>query len=637
MTALTVYFSNTAATTVTTANQLLTSAPASEANITATGSLGKGSTGWIELPAQGGTATTLAASEPTSPSGNGWLLDATTLEAQEILQGNWTPSVTLSCGGGTFTVEIHVRAWKRSSAGVYTQLMQSGFATDIVQTGVSITSTKTTTTLAATALDTMAFATGDKLYIDIVLNITTGNSNNTAANRVIHIYENGGSAEQSLTPGYIAVPSYSGPFVMQSGWFTSPAALGSQAITGIQFQPKALLFFTCKNHHAGNDPWNTETMIHMGAATSATNRWVVSGRSPEATTNAACCASDNTHVLWYMNDGLGDTVGKADITSLDANGFTLNWTESSSPYNVYTSYLAFGGTNCSALASSFTANTTTGNQSITGVGFKPDLVIFCSAVVTNTTITTTQLYAQGWACSDLSQGANYFVNWLAAPTNVSTYQRTDRCIVLPSSSSPDTIGGEASLVSLDADGFTINWQSAVPAASSTVWFLALKGCESTVVTDTQPTATGTKSNTAVGFQPSLVWLASQQMAAASTGTLQTTNGGFSYGMATSAVDLTQQQSNMTQCPDGAANTVNGDRHRGAQLILEYAVAPTQTITASAQLQSFDAIGYTLNWGVADTTSRQFLALAVAPASTSTSSSPVSFRLIDQAVKRASLY
>lgn len=201
-TALAAYLTATNDTLLTTARQLTSSAPSSESSIAATGQLAKNGTGWIELPSKGGSSTTLAGSEP-AVSGNGFIWDVTTLESQQIVAGNWTPIIKLSCPGGSFVAEIHVRIFKRSSGGTYTQFTSGGVATDLVQTGVTI-STAAATTFTAASLDAMSFVTGDKLYVDVVLNITTGNSNNTAANRVISLYENGGANDVIVTPGYAA-------------------------------------------------------------------------------------------------------------------------------------------------------------------------------------------------------------------------------------------------------------------------------------------------------------------------------------------------------------------------------------------------------------------------------------------------
>jgi len=129
-TALTVFPTGTAATTSTTDDTLVTTAPASETNKTT--KTGK-TTGWVYLYSQG-TGTNGGASEP-APTDHGWLLDATTLEGQEILAGTWTPKIKLSSSSGTVTAVVHVRAYVRSSAGAFTLIV------DCATGSVSITST----------------------------------------------------------------------------------------------------------------------------------------------------------------------------------------------------------------------------------------------------------------------------------------------------------------------------------------------------------------------------------------------------------------------------------------------------------------------------------------------------------------
>ena len=191
-TALTVYPTGTAsASTLTTADTLATSAPAAEtSHTTKTGKL----LAWGELFAQGSTGTWPAGTSEPAPSGHGFILDTTTLEGQSIIAGTWTPSIKLSSSSGTVTADIHFRAYKRTSAGVYTQIV------DLVKTAAAITATAATYTPTAGSGAQTAFATGDKLYLDVVLHITANTSASTTA--TTSLFQNGGAAESMVTPGY---------------------------------------------------------------------------------------------------------------------------------------------------------------------------------------------------------------------------------------------------------------------------------------------------------------------------------------------------------------------------------------------------------------------------------------------------
>src|SRR5579859_5003080 len=197
MAALTVFLTSTNDTLVTTARQLTNSAPSSETSVT--NKTGK-STAWDDLDSQGDTgAWAAAASEPAFGAGaTGFIWDVTTLEGQQILAGTWTFSVKLSTSSGTVTADVHVRAGVRSSGGVFTQIL------DMVKTGASITATAASFTGSGTGALTN-FNTGDKLWVEVLLNITANTSASTTA--TTSMFENGGAAEEVVTPGFQAQPA----------------------------------------------------------------------------------------------------------------------------------------------------------------------------------------------------------------------------------------------------------------------------------------------------------------------------------------------------------------------------------------------------------------------------------------------
>ena len=66
-------------------------------------------------------------------------------------------------------------------------------------------------------------------------------------------------------------------------------------------------------------------------------------------------------------------VAEADLSSWDDTNFTLNWTTNDA--NAYViHFIAIGGSDVSARVVDWTMRTTTGNTTVTGVGFQPDVV-----------------------------------------------------------------------------------------------------------------------------------------------------------------------------------------------------------------------------------------------------------------------
>lgn len=208
MTSLSLFGTNTAATTVTTANTLVTGTGATATTVgTRCGSASQ--TGYGELHAQTFSSNWPASGSIGAASGNGWLLDATTLEGQTIAAGNWTPTLNLryfaASTGAVATADIHVRAFKRSSGGIYTQI-----GSDMVLSGQSIGTSTAQFTFAASSLPLQAFNVGEKLYLDCWLNITANTNTNSTAQINVSIASSStqGVANdmQVVTPGYSPTP-----------------------------------------------------------------------------------------------------------------------------------------------------------------------------------------------------------------------------------------------------------------------------------------------------------------------------------------------------------------------------------------------------------------------------------------------
>jgi len=129
------------------------------------------STGWGELYALGNAGSWSGAGSEPAPSGNGWLWDVTTLEGQTLTATTLTFKLAVTGSSGVFcTAVFHFRLYKRSSGGVYTQIIDAASAsTDIHNT------TTNNVTASGTATQT-AFSTGDKLYLDMPTNLTANSS-----------------------------------------------------------------------------------------------------------------------------------------------------------------------------------------------------------------------------------------------------------------------------------------------------------------------------------------------------------------------------------------------------------------------------------------------------------------------------
>lgn len=226
-----VYLSSANDTLVATARTLLTTAPSSETSAQGSGQTTKSGTGWVELWSQGrGTATvTPAASEPTTPTGQGFILDSTALEGGQFPADVWRPSLKVSAPATGFVGVCVAKIWKRSSAGAYTLIARCA------SSSVTVGTSATVCAFTATAGSLTNFNAGDKLYVEVLFQITTGSSNNTATNRVISLYENGGLADSIIGPA----KGSQAPTVAPTASAASAATAGLKALVHVSVGARA--------------------------------------------------------------------------------------------------------------------------------------------------------------------------------------------------------------------------------------------------------------------------------------------------------------------------------------------------------------------------------------------------------------
>jgi hypothetical protein len=199
VTALSVYGTNAASSTLSTAGLL----------VNATGASGNGqsttkcstSTGYSEIYALGTTNAWAAGGAIGAPSGNGWLFDVTTLEAQQLAAGTYTPKIRAKISVGSANVDMYANVYKLANdLTTYTLIGTCSL------TGQSLSTTIANYNFAGNSLSAMSFGTGDKLYYDVWFNITSNSSGSSAATIA---FTNANSATQGRasnaeldTPGY---------------------------------------------------------------------------------------------------------------------------------------------------------------------------------------------------------------------------------------------------------------------------------------------------------------------------------------------------------------------------------------------------------------------------------------------------
>jgi len=157
---------------------------------------------------------------------------------------------------------------------------------------------------------------------------------------------------------------------VKTGSFAKISAVGNQIITGIGFQPKALILYTTYQTNNGFSETSHFAIGYSSGPTASRTMNMWSDERNQGGTHTYAGRGFSTKIICLSQ------YGEADLVSFDSNGFTLNWNVNDEPSAAMIHYTAFGGTGISAQVGTLTSNTTTGNQSISGIGFQPDFLMF---------------------------------------------------------------------------------------------------------------------------------------------------------------------------------------------------------------------------------------------------------------------
>ncbi len=253
-----------------------------------------------------------------------------------------------------------------------------------------------------------------------------------------------------------------------------------------------------------------------------------------------------------------------------------------------------GGGTLQAKAGSFSGSGSTGNQSVTGLGFQPKVVLFRYNMASGDgTLSESVIgFGVGISSTDRRVAGDYSEHNLS-PSSHAAWNQSSYVIYTPGG------GSRADFVSMDSDGFTINW---VTSSQMSVQYLALGGDAITNVktgSASAKTTTGNQSYTGLGFQPTalIVWAGKFS----TTPLDQTTNGNGLFGFATSS----SARGMVAWRNLHNASIQTAKRRQSTQRILS-----TTTTFTEADFVSFDSDGFTLNYTTAGGTADTFYYLAL---------------------------
>jgi MSHA biogenesis protein MshP len=399
------------------------------------------------------------------------------------------------------------------------------------------------------------------------------------------------------------------------GWFAKNGAAGNQVIAGVGFRPTAVLFYWTRQTAEG---FAVNESMGFGFASGPGNQRAVAVESDDGSnrSNYSRVRSDTSVILMLLAPAAAARAtttlnARASLVSLDADGFTINWVVNENRADII-HFIALGRDVSNAFTGTITSpsGAGTGNQSVVGVGFRPDFVMLLNSSLSTAEAVDTPLAGKLFNIGFMTpagQGAVSVCGIDDANNNnhPANWQQTTQAILgMSATCTQDSV---ASFVSMDADGFTIFWSDR-PGAATPIYFLALKGGQHKIGSFTQPVATGNQTTASLGFQPQGLFMASANRAAPVN--LAVVPGEISIGSAQSAVSrgTIWAETRNTRNPTDA----NTDSLTTSAFLSVTGTAGVPTINSQADFVRFNSDSFTLNWTTADATARQIVYWAIGP-------------------------
>jgi hypothetical protein len=397
--------------------------------------------------------------------------------------------------------------------------------------------------------------------------------------------------------------------------FTKITTVASQEInlTGA-FQPKALILWT--NGNTGT-VFQEHYNWSFGFSDGTTDACVSSESEDNAGSALYKNVIRNDAIIWLYDEAQVN-ISKADVTSFDADGFTLNWSVNGSGNPAAIIHgIAIGGTDITnVIVDLETAGTTaTGNKAYTGAGFQADFGMFIadwdsynvqSTSSNNMIIGCAKSTTKRWCVDCNTEGAATMDTW--------GYHRNDKCMVMLSQTG--AVDEEADFVSFDTNGVTFNWTNAPGFTTDAIAMLLIKGGQWDAGTFTQRDNTGSQAITTAGIDTHKgAFFATHGDVLSTSGTAQS-----HHRLSVGGADGTRQGYATAHDTDAAGTSIIAkiqNTNGILRTITANATATSSTTQAQADFTSFSANTITINYSVADTADRIVSWWAVGEAVTGT--------------------
>jgi hypothetical protein len=299
---------------------------------------------------------------------------------------------------------------------------------------------------------------------------------------------------------------------MRTGSFLTPAAAGNVTVThNLGVTPVVLILYGTVT--TAFDSQRSHSCFCFGATDGTTSQCV---RHSAQTGNGLAQLTDSatTADLYKQVDYTLGTYTAAWV-SWNATSFVVNFS-SVGASRVEVFYIVVGGAGISGKVKTWTIPTSTGNNSVAGVGFQPQLVFAaCSLHGVFGNAPGNVSYQASWgaftASGQWAQGVEAATATVpGSATRASTAQRIDAAVV--SGFAPQEVKLKAHFVSMDVGGYTLNFDTVngnnVGHGGFSVCLAGLTNVKVGSFTKNTGTAPVTQAVTGLGFQPQGLLLAS---------------------------------------------------------------------------------------------------------------------------------
>jgi hypothetical protein len=358
-----------------------------------------------------------------------------------------------------------------------------------------------------------------------------------------------------------------------------------QAVT-VGFRPKAVVFFL--SGAVALDAFEAGLFGCVGFAADGSEASVAAASDDNIGPSDAARRIGITAAITIVNAAQTLLV-EADC-AMTASGFALTWTGNNAvAYQI--GYLALGGSDIANAKVVDYNPTATGNLAVGTVGFQPDVVLHLNAGGQNVFAATGA--GEAVSLGAMTASAQWAVFGLSgdAQATSNTYRiHASDGVLLASSGTGSGANNKLNYVSMDANGFTVN--ASILSGARRVVSLCLKGGLHKVGSFGKATATPTanQSESAFGFRPAALLLASDAQTANANAT---DHNRFAIG----ASDGTNEAAALWTDTDNLATTSVDARHTASKAIVK---VDNNTTTVDAEADAtLDADGFTLAWTTND--------------------------------------